>query len=114
MRIIKLSVSQNEIMPLTRTFPMRKILADLDYLRDEFYPELPVFSTGKNNRREIVEALCVWRKELFDEYPEIYINTESTCESTENSDTATSIDDRERQSQHWIYELDDDVKREFM
>ena len=65
MRIIKLSVSQNEIMPLTRTFPMRKILADLDYLHDEFYPELPVFSTGKNNRREIVEALCVWRKDYL-------------------------------------------------
>lgn len=111
MRIVRLSVDEDEIEPLVQEFPKKKILRDLDHLREDLYPEIPIFNS-QAKRKVLVRALCKWRQKYFEDNPDIYEECIERLTQLETTDSTSTVEMRREQIKHPTYSLDEDVKSE--
>eukprot|EP00536_Pseudo-nitzschia_multiseries_P009181 jgi/Psemu1/22556/gm1.22556_g len=106
LRALRYSCKPEDILPLLSEFPRNKILDELDHYCDYCFPELPNSTALK--RQQLVEVLCQYRKQFFKEFPEVYESTKSAVEELDQSDAATTSEDRANQIRSLIYILDED------
>eukprot|EP00536_Pseudo-nitzschia_multiseries_P000949 jgi/Psemu1/2153/gm1.2153_g len=106
LRVLRYSCKPEDILPLLREFPRKKILDKLDYYRDYCFLELPNSTALK--RQQLFEVLCQYHKQFFKEFPEVYESTKSAVEELDQSDAATTSKDRANQIWSFIYILDED------
>lgn len=109
LKTVRLSIEVNELIPLTREFPVKDILKELDELRQCVYPEIPVFSTAGVARKTLLECLCVFRAQYFQEFPNVYESTLVSVEAIESDDALTTPESRQQQAKSLIYSLDIDA-----
>ena len=101
----RLSIKEEELMPLIRVFPKKKIVEELTHLRDFEFPEMRIF-TETEDRPTLVKAVCLYRKRNFEINPHIYQETkECIVELTEKS-IETTREKRLHQVTSLIYKLD--------
>ena len=109
---IRLSISEEEISPLSRDFPRTMIVEELGYLRDFEFPEMREY-VDTEDRPTLVKALCHYRKRYFESNPDIYRETKESIEELEHSSAATTNMTRSEQIRATIYSLDDDAINDF-
>ena len=108
LKALRVSTEPKELEPLTKEFPIKKMLQELGELRECLYPEIPE-DLARMKRSELVKLLCKHRKQYFLDHPQVYEDTLASVYELDKADTITSPDSRREQIKSMIYSLDDDA-----
>lgn len=111
-RIIRLSVSVDELRPLSSEFPRKKLVEELDHLRRFCFPEMPEYKES-HGRPRLLDAFCQYRKRYFELHPEVFEEVKESLEHLDLSDASSSEVERSTQVQSPIYSLDEQTKALF-
>jgi len=111
-RVVRLSVVPSVLLPLHAELPKKKILEELDQLRQFCFPEMPEFK-DTDARPLLVEEFCRYRKRYFALYPDVYEDLKESLELLDESDRETTQDERRQQIVSSIYSLDEESKAIF-
>ena len=113
-KAIRLSTDSAELNQLQKHFNKTQIILALNWLRDDLYTDIPVYSTNDNSRMELCVALCTYRKRYFEEFPEVAQRKREELDQLDASDASTTKTTREEYITGRIYQLDNDVVQSFL
>jgi hypothetical protein len=97
---------------MKRLMTKPEIQKELDWLRSDFYPNLPEYPE-KTKRDDLVDALCTYRTTYFRDFPEAKDGYKELYEDLAEEETLSSEHDRERELLDSFFKLDTDVKARF-
>ena len=89
------------------------IIKALDWLHDDLYPDILVYTSTGSDRTELVKALCEYRQQYFNEFPEVQQRKLEEIDLLDKSDAITTRTMRMEQIKGRIYQLDDKTKKNF-